>query len=142
MVTLVIGYLVWMLIVFKNGQTPGKQLLGMRAVNVTIGEPAGWGRTFVREIIAKPLIGYVVGWLVIPYLWLLWDKDNQELWDKIVDTVVVDDPNHQLTSKTTLLPAQAEPALLTSGESSTSPASQLPQPATPGTTSSLQPPSS
>jgi hypothetical protein len=25
-------------------------------------------------------------------LWLIWDRDNQELWDKVVGTVVVDDP--------------------------------------------------
>jgi len=92
-VTCVIGWLIWSLIVYVNGQTPAKQLLGMRVVNMTAGVRAGWGRMLVREHLVKPLIGIFLGWLVIPYFWLLWDKNRQELWDKMLDTVVVDDPN-------------------------------------------------
>ncbi len=96
-VTLGIGYLVWSLIVFGRGQTPGKQLLGMRCVNLDTGTRTGWGRTFVREWIAKAIIG-VLGILTlgIIYFWLIWDRDNQELWDKVVGTIVVDDPNGQV----------------------------------------------
>jgi len=44
-------------------------------------------------------VGVVAGLTVIGvfvYFWLLWDRDNQELWDKIVGTVVVDDPLKRL----------------------------------------------
>lgn len=98
-VTLGLGWLAWALIVFKNGQTPAKQLLGMKAVTISTTEPAGWGRMFVREIVAKTLISTFIGWLILPYFWLLWDKDRQELWDKLVGTVVVDDPNKQLEKR-------------------------------------------
>lgn len=37
------------------------------------------------------LSGLVVIGIVVNF-WLLWDKDTQELWDKIVDTIVVNDP--------------------------------------------------
>ena len=30
------------------------------------------------------------------YFWLLWDSERQELWDKMVDTVVVNDPGDLL----------------------------------------------
>ena len=33
---------------------------------------------------------------VIADCWLLWDKDKQQLWDKLAGTVVVDDPDKQL----------------------------------------------
>jgi uncharacterized RDD family membrane protein YckC len=94
-VTLWIGWLVWSLIVYGQGQTPAKQLLGMRCVTLATGRRAGWGRTFAREFLAKSLIGVlasvtVIG--VVAYFWLVWDRDNQELWDKLVGTVVVDDP--------------------------------------------------
>ena len=98
LVTCVIGWLVWSLVVYANGQTPAKQLLGMRVVNMTAGVRAGWGRMFVREHLVKLLIGLFLGWLVIPYFWLLWDKNRQELWDKMLDTVVVDDPNGLVTN--------------------------------------------
>lgn len=89
--TLGVGWLVWALIVFSNGQTPAKQLLGMRAITLVTGQRSGWGRTAVREVFAKWLVGSLLGFLVIPYFWLLWDKDHQQLWDKIVGTVVVND---------------------------------------------------
>jgi uncharacterized RDD family membrane protein YckC len=99
--TLGIGWLVWSLIVYKDGQTPGKQLLGMRCVIFATGRHAGWGRMFCREWLAKGLLFSVLlsltfGLAGILYLWLLWDKDKQEIWDKIVDTIVVDDPAKEL----------------------------------------------
>ena len=39
--TLFIGYLIWWLIVLGRGQTPGKQLLGIRAINETAIQPGG-----------------------------------------------------------------------------------------------------
>lgn len=98
-VTLVVGWLIWALIVFGRGQTPAKQLLDMRVMHHPEQRAASWGRMFLREIVAKQIIGFVaavtlVGFIL--YLWLLWDKNNQQLWDKIVDTVVVDDPTGTL----------------------------------------------
>jgi uncharacterized RDD family membrane protein YckC len=95
--TLGLGWLVWSAIVFGRGQTPAKQLLGMRAVTLRTGQRAGWGRMFLREVVAKWIIGVLaVFTLGIVYFWLVWDKNKQELWDKIVGTVVVNDPNKQL----------------------------------------------
>jgi len=94
-----IGWLIWALFTFANGQTPAKQIMGMRTVNITTGTRAGWGRMFVREALAKPLIGFFLGWLILPYFWLLWDKNKQELWDKLVETGVVDDPNGLVSSQ-------------------------------------------
>jgi hypothetical protein len=98
LVTLGIGYFVWALIVYGRGQTPAKQLLGMRYVTLATARRAGWGRTFLREmckgfvrgIAAMTLIGLVAEF------WLIWDRDNQQLWDKMVGTVVVDDPTGQV----------------------------------------------
>lgn len=92
--TLVIGWFIWALVIFDQGQTPAKQLLGMRVVNLGTGTAAGFGRMLLREIVAKPVIGILGAIAVVGILanfWLVWDKDTQELWDKIVDTVVVND---------------------------------------------------
>ena len=97
-VTLFVGYFVWSLISFTSGRTPGKQLLGMRYVHLDTGRAAGWGRTFLREVIAKAIVGVLCSLTFgIAYFWLIWDRDNQELWDKVVGTVVVNDPHRQLT---------------------------------------------
>jgi len=47
----------------------------------------------LREFIAKPLIMILSSvTLGIVNFWLVWDRDTQELWDKVVNTIVVSDP--------------------------------------------------
>jgi uncharacterized RDD family membrane protein YckC len=88
--TLGIGYLIWMLFTFKTGQTPAKRLLGVRIISTNDYKAASWGITFLRDVFVKGIIGGVT--LGIAYLWILWDKDNQALYDKVMSTVVVNDP--------------------------------------------------
>ncbi len=97
LLTLVVGYLVWLSFSLRHGQTPGKQLLGIRVIRAD-GSPSGWGWTFVREIIVKTgIIGLGVDSLtfglgsIFDGLWAFWDRDRQAIHDKIVKTVVVDD---------------------------------------------------
>ena len=89
----------WWLLVLNSSQTPGKQLAGIRVMNATTGEPAGFVRTFFRESIAKSLTGAVFGWFFgMHILWALWDPDRQGLYDKFAGTVVVDDKEYRLQS--------------------------------------------
>ena len=74
----------------------------MRVLKTQSHERAGWGAMFVREVIYKIVIGLLValftfgiGYFVV-YGWLLWDKNGQQLWDKMGATIVVDDPENQL----------------------------------------------
>lgn len=99
-VTLFIGWAVWSLIVWGRGQTPGKQILNMRVVHSRDGACATWWRMAFREVICKTIIRIVAfvlfGIGLILYFWLLWDGENQELWDKMASTLVVDDRLHRL----------------------------------------------
>ena len=87
-------YAVWFVIRISSGQTPGKQITGIRVVQAH-GEPSGWGCTFVREFIFKGIIGHVLTiitlglFYVVDYLWPLWDKNSQTLHDKMAGTLVV-----------------------------------------------------
>jgi uncharacterized RDD family membrane protein YckC len=96
--TLVIGWIIWTLVVWAQGQTPAKQLLGMRVVRLDTRMCAGWGRMFLRDFVGKLAVLFVSSLLpfigtIVAYCWLLWDKDKQELWDKLAGTVVVNDPD-------------------------------------------------
>jgi uncharacterized RDD family membrane protein YckC len=95
--TAFIGWFVWALFAFRNGQTPAKQVLKMRCVRLQTSTRASWGTMFLREVIAKPVIG-VLSWLTLGIVnfWLVWDANTQELWDKMVGTVVVNDPHDAL----------------------------------------------
>lgn len=100
--TLGIGWIIWTLVAWAHGQTPAKQMLGMRVVRLDTRAHAGWGRMFLRDFVGKLLVSLTFGLLfiggVIADCWLLWDKDKQELWDKIAGTVVVNDPGKLLIS--------------------------------------------
>ena len=94
--TLGIGYAIWSLIIWSKGQTPGMQCLGMRCVKQDTGETASWGTMFLREFVAKGLIFGLItavtfGIVSFVLLFMLcWDRNRQELWDKIASTLVVD----------------------------------------------------
>jgi uncharacterized RDD family membrane protein YckC len=77
-----------------NGQTWGKQVLGIRAVRDS-GEPFTFGSAAVRELLVK---GLLVGLAssIIPFVpwfldnfWPLWDDENRALHDMVVSTHVV-----------------------------------------------------
>lgn len=91
---LTLGYVVWWLIALGRGQTPGKQLVGIRVIKAN-GEPSGWGYTFVREFIIKGLLGGLLSsitggvYWVVDHLWPLWDGNSQALHDKMMSTLVV-----------------------------------------------------
>jgi uncharacterized RDD family membrane protein YckC len=95
LVTFGIGWLIWFLMVASNGQTPGKSLLGMQTVDAQTGAPLDIGKMIVREILLKGFVGVfvlsVTSGLAIPlWAWLVWDDQNQQLWDKAMTTTVLD----------------------------------------------------
>ncbi|HYI37841.1 MAG TPA: RDD family protein [Thermoleophilaceae bacterium] len=97
--TLGIGWLIWTFIILGKGLTPAKQLLNMRVISVETGQVPSYGMMFLREFPAKFIIGVVASFTIlgfILYFWLTWDDKNQELWDKMCGTVVVDDPEGAL----------------------------------------------
>jgi uncharacterized RDD family membrane protein YckC len=61
LITFGIGWLVWALIVWSNGQTPGKQLLGHVVADVNTGRPFGWGQMFVRDLLIRGLLFSLLG---------------------------------------------------------------------------------
>jgi uncharacterized RDD family membrane protein YckC len=95
-VTLFIGWIIWSLVVWGRGQTPAMQVLHIWVVKSKSDRPATWGTMFVREFLAKGLMMGLIAavffpaWIVLVFM-LLWDKDRQELWDKVADTIVVSD---------------------------------------------------
>ena len=75
----------------ERGQTLGKRVAGIRVLRMD-GSPLGIGRALGRYafVFFLGVLGsfLIPAWLV-DYLWPLWDKRNQALHDKVVDSVVV-----------------------------------------------------
>ena len=51
LVTLGSGWFIWSMVVWGQGQTPGKQILKMRVYDKTTGKPAKWGQMAIREFL-------------------------------------------------------------------------------------------
>ena len=64
-VTCGFGYFIWTLIVWKDGQTPGKQVLKLKVYATTTGRPATWGHMAVRQLLIPMLAGLflIPGWI-------------------------------------------------------------------------------
>ena len=82
---LLLAYIIWALVLFARGTTPGKKVLGMRVINED-GTPAGFMTMLLREWIGKWISGLI---LSLGFLWILFDKDNQGWHDKLMSTYVV-----------------------------------------------------
>lgn len=79
----------------RNGQTWGKQLLGIRVVR-TNGVPMDFTHSAIREALVKGLgLGFASSIIpVIPYvldaLWPLWDDEHRAIHDMVAGTRVVE----------------------------------------------------
>ena len=68
-VTFGIGWLVWALILWNEGQTPAKKILKLRTYSFESGTVATWGHMSVREFLIPLAVGIVsyipyIGWAI------------------------------------------------------------------------------
>ena len=95
-VTLIIGWLIWTLIVWSKGQTPGKQICGQRVVMKRTGQAATWGEMALRDFVIRGLAIGIIGQLTcgifsIVATLMIFSTYHETMWDKWAGTLVVDD---------------------------------------------------
>jgi uncharacterized RDD family membrane protein YckC len=125
-ITLGIGYVVWGLLVWPNGQTPALQVLGMRCFRPEDNRVAGFGWMALREIVAglsqgTPASGTgtltgqpgtpaggagtpaggagILGSIIglISFIFMLTRPDRKTIHDLVAGTVVLYDPDNVLS---------------------------------------------
>jgi uncharacterized RDD family membrane protein YckC len=102
-VTLGIGYLIWLLFAWRNGQTPGKQITNLKYVDVSTGRVADWGKSAFRDFVIRGIvfgilsaITFDIAFLIGAFMVFDKDKNYQAGWDRMAGTVVIDVSNVQL----------------------------------------------
>jgi uncharacterized RDD family membrane protein YckC len=93
LVTLGIGYLIWTLITWSDGQTPGKKLLGHVVVDATTGIPFDWGRMALRQFVISGLLGGLLSSITFGiYFWvdslMVFGERQRTLHDRMANSVV------------------------------------------------------
>jgi uncharacterized RDD family membrane protein YckC len=96
-ITAFIGWFIWSLFIWRRGETPAMQILRIKVVKLENGQAtqaATWGTMALREFVGKYIVMGLISsiffpaWVVLVFM-LMWDKNKQELWDKIAGTIVV-----------------------------------------------------
>lgn len=105
--TLGIGWIIWSLVVWGEGQTPGKRILKIRVYAADTQHRATWGHMAVREFLLILAIGLAAGflnlisffilgtialtaWYVLEIVWYF-TKGQRTLRDTFVKTLVVNE---------------------------------------------------
>jgi uncharacterized RDD family membrane protein YckC len=98
-VTLGIGYIIWGLIVWGNGQTPALQVLKMRVWRPETNQVAGFWYMALREVpgrLIDGLLGAITA--ITSFVLFVTGKQHKALHDIIAGTVVLHDPNKVIPS--------------------------------------------
>ena len=82
---LLLGYAAWVLVLFADGTTPGKRLVGIHVIKDD-GFPATLGRMVLREWIGKVISACICG---LGYAGIVVDRERRALHDRLVRTYVI-----------------------------------------------------
>ena len=84
-----LGFFIWNTFIKqgRTGYTIGKGVLGIKLVSEQTGQPVGAGMSFVRQ-----LAHILDSICLLGYLWPLWDAKRQTFADKVMKSVVIDQP--------------------------------------------------
>src|SRR5437764_2882683 len=95
--TLVIGWVIWVLILWGRGQTPTYQVLGMRCWRPETREVPGFWWMALREVVG----GFVEGLLsfiteLVSFILFLTTRERKSLHEYLAGTVVLYEPGNRL----------------------------------------------
>lgn len=96
-VTLIIGYWIWGLILWGRGTSPALKVLGMKVWKVERNEKATFGTMALRDIVGQ-IVTVILGFIteLISFIMFLAGRQRKTLADTVASTVVVHDPNNVL----------------------------------------------
>ncbi|MBB2943489.1 putative RDD family membrane protein YckC [Actinoplanes lutulentus] len=93
LVTFGIGWFIWSLITWSQGQSPGKRLMGHVVVDPHSGEPFDWSRMALREFCIKGMLGGALSTCTFSvYTWvdafMIFGEGQRTLHDRMAGSVV------------------------------------------------------
>jgi len=92
--------------VYRNGETPGKRMFGLRVVNDN-GTPVGWGPSLVRNLLRT--VDFMPSFYAFGMVSMLLNRDFKRLGDLAAGTIVVYQDRAALKVNIPDVPAMAPP---------------------------------
>jgi uncharacterized RDD family membrane protein YckC len=96
-VTLLIGYVIWGLVLWGKGTSPALSVLGMKVWKPATNSKATFGTMALRDILGRivdGILSFIT--LLISFILFLTGKEHKALHDMVGGTVVLHDPNKVL----------------------------------------------
>jgi len=89
-VTCGIGWLIWSIVLWNQGTSPAKKMLGLVVIDTTTGQPANMGKMAMRELVGKWLLSSIsIGvTTLVGGIMILSNDKRQGIWDQIASTTV------------------------------------------------------
>jgi len=81
---IIAGFFGMIIYPFFSGNLVHK-IMGLKVINLK----TGLDQTNALEGGLREFLKMTLGYLIIPVLWLIYDKENQNIYDKITNTIVV-----------------------------------------------------
>ena len=102
-----IGWQIWSVVIWGEGQTPGKKILGIRVYAADTGKRVTWGHMAIREFLFVLAIGIaaslmnlvsfgilgtiaIIAWYVLEIVWYF-TKGSRSMRDFLVKTIVINE---------------------------------------------------
>ncbi|HEX6520018.1 MAG TPA: RDD family protein [Streptosporangiaceae bacterium] len=98
LITLIIGYWIWGIILWSKGKSPALSVLGMQVWKVDDQQPATFGTMALRDIIGRIVEG-ITPVNLVSFIMFCAGKERKAIHDMIGGTVVLYDPNKVLEPK-------------------------------------------
>ena len=95
-VTLVIGYLIWGIILWRKGTSPALSVLGMRVWRPENGRPATFWEMVLRDVVGRIAGALFCIMTFVSFVLFLSRDDHKAIHDLVGGTIVVHDPNKVL----------------------------------------------
>jgi uncharacterized RDD family membrane protein YckC len=97
-------WIIWFITLAEKGTTPGHHLMGQQIVDTHSGQPLGWKRMAVREILIKGVMHWILGSFLFMANYIvdgafIFTSTQRTLHDLIVGSQVIQKSNKTIITK-------------------------------------------
>lgn len=95
-VTLIIGYWIWGIVLWRRGTSPALKVLGMKAWKIDQNQKATFGTMVLRDVVGTICERIISVLAVVSFILFLAIRQRRTIPDYVGGTVIVHDPNNVL----------------------------------------------
>lgn len=97
-------WIIWFITLAEKGTTPGHHLMGQVIVDVDTGNPLGWKKMVVREVLLKGLLHWILGGFLFMTNYIvdgafIFSSERRTLHDLLIGSQVIQERDKTIINK-------------------------------------------